>query len=90
MTQIKHDTEKVHLVGDDGRAICGVEYAESTVELASWKAGFTPASVGTRICRDCEEKTGLGARFEPDEEDRMPSTWRPLDRPGGQRGTETE
>jgi hypothetical protein len=40
---------------------------DSTVELASWQAGFTPAVLGARICRDCEEKAGMGARFKPGE-----------------------
>lgn len=80
MTQIKHDTEKVHLIGDDQRAICGVEYANRTHELATWQAGFTPASIGSRICRDCEDKAGMGASFELGEKENEGTTWQPLDK----------
>jgi hypothetical protein len=82
MTRIKQNTSKVHLTGDDGRAICGVTYPETVVELASWQAGFTPAALGSRICRGCEEKAGMGARYESGEKTtRQPTTWQPLDRP---------
>lgn len=76
MTQIRQDTQKVHLVGEDGRAICGVEDVGQTVELAAWQAGFTPATIGARVCRGCEEKAGTGARFEHGGER---SNWKPLD-----------
>jgi hypothetical protein len=63
MTRISQDTAKVHLLGDDGKALCDVQYPQHTVELASWQAGFTPASLGARVCRDCEAKAGLAASF---------------------------
>jgi hypothetical protein len=79
VTQIKQDTSKVHLVDDDTRALCGTERMDSTVELASWQAGFTPAVLGARICRDCEEKAGMGARFEPGEKADDGANWKALD-----------
>jgi hypothetical protein len=78
MIRIKQDTDKVHLLGDDDRAICGAEHTGRTLELATWQAGFTPAAIGTRVCRDCEAEAGTAAKFEPGEKDEG-TTWKPLD-----------
>lgn len=80
MTRIKQDTEKVHLVGEDGRALCEHKYPEHVVEVASWLAGFTPASVGSRLCRDCEATAGTGAKLA--EAERPSGAWHPLDSTG--------
>lgn len=77
VVQIKQDTAKVHLLDDD-KALCGITYPEHTVRLRDWAGGFTPASLGTRVCRDCEEKAGTAARFEPGEGAR-PSGFTPID-----------
>lgn len=79
MIQIKQDTSKVHLIGDDGRALCGVEPADQTVELATWQAGFTPAAIGARVCRDCEGEAGMGAKFEAGEKTDEQGNWKAID-----------
>jgi hypothetical protein len=65
VTQIKQDTQAVHLTGVRGEALCGAELhaGAPTVSVGDWAQGFTPAALGARVCRVCVEKAGAAARF---------------------------
>jgi hypothetical protein len=67
MTQIGQDTETVHLLDDDEQPLCEAKAYTYGVNATAWAAGFTPAGLGVRICRDCETKAGTAAVFEPGE-----------------------
>lgn len=84
MTQINQDTSTVHLLDGHGAPLCGTAdtAAPPGVYASQWKAGFTPAGLGTRICRTCEEQAGTAAVFEPGEreaEQHRPSGFTPQD-----------
>jgi hypothetical protein len=66
MTQIGQDTQTVHLLNVKGKALCKAD-STTGVLVSDWTAGFTPASLAARVCRDCETKAGTAAVFEPGE-----------------------
>jgi hypothetical protein len=66
MTQIGQDTQTVHLLNAKGKALCKAD-SPTGIAASDWAAGFTPAGLGTRICRNCETKAGTAAVFEPGE-----------------------
>lgn len=80
MTKLRQDTQTVHLLGEDGQPLCSVEHVRGVppmgIRSTEWAAGFTPGTLGTRICRDCEEKAGTATHFEPGEREAedLPST----------------
>lgn len=82
MTMIQQDTQAVHLAGEDGKALCSAPAdALVLIEAKEWTAGFTSASQGARVCRDCEEKAGTAAVFAPGEREAedLPSGFTPQD-----------
>jgi len=87
VTQIKQ-AQTVHLIDGYGKALCidevpapedGSGRPVPTVHVEHWRGGFTPASLGSRICRDCEEKAGTAGHFEPGEKPEDRSTWKAID-----------
>ena len=50
VTQIKQDTEAVHLLKRDGGALSG------GIDLSEWAGGFVATGQGARICRACQAK----------------------------------